>query len=259
MPDLTGKMGYLESEGVSEQVFLGQYSKTKYPRPSVTVDLVIFTIAEGNLKVLLIERKGHPFKGHWALPGGFVDVGDAFENQGEDLEEAAVRELGEETGLDQTLLKQHRVHLEQLYTFGRAYRDPRTRVIGVAYFALVSPDLLDSIRAGEDAEKAQWLSVDTKVPNLAFDHDQILAMALERVRGKLNYAPLAFSMVPAQFTLSELREVYEVVQGKGFDASNFRRRFKRMQTDGVLEELQELRVPGKLGGRPAKVYRFCRD
>jgi 8-oxo-dGTP diphosphatase len=239
---------------------------TRYPRPSVTVDLLIFTVTDTDLKVLLIRRGQAPDLGKLALPGGFVDVGDAGldrppgkpEVQGEDLSDAALRELGEETGLDRALLRQHQVHLEQLFTFGAAGRDPRTRVISVAYYALVPPDLAPLVRAGDDAAEAGWYSVEAEVPaaDLAFDHGQMLAMAVDRIRGKLDYSSIAFSLVPRTFTTSELREVYEAVQGREFDASNFRRRFKRMVTDGILEPAPGKRSPTARGGRPAKVYRF---
>jgi 8-oxo-dGTP diphosphatase len=240
---------------------------TRYARPSVTVDLLIFTVTDTDLKVLLIRRGQAPELGKLALPGGFVDVGDSgldrppgeTEDQGEDLSDAALRELGEETGLDGALLRQHHVHLEQLFTFGAAGRDPRTRVISVAYYALVPPDLAPLVRAGDDAAEAGWYSVEAEVPAnaLAFDHAKMLALAVDRIRGKLDYSPIAFSLVPRTFTTSELREVYEAVQGRQFDAGNFRRRFKRMVTDGILEAAPGKRSPTARGGRPAKVYRFA--
>ena len=240
--------------------------RRRHPRPSVTVDLLIFTVTDTDLKVLLIRRALEPDIGKLALPGGFVDVGnsgmeraeDEADDQGEDVSDAALRELGEETGLDRALLRQHHVHLEQLFTFGQANRDPRTRVISVTYYALVPPDLAPLVRAGDDAAEAGWYSVETEVDPaaLAFDHAQMLAMAVARIRGKLDYSPIAFSLVPRTFTTSELREVYEAVQGRQFDASNFRRRFKRMVVDGVLEDAPGRRAPTERGGRPAKVYRF---
>lgn len=230
--------------------FLKEYRKKKYPRPSVSVDLLIFTVTDTDLKVLLIKRGGHPFKGAWALPGGFVDVGDSFDDQGEDLEAAARRELFEETGLSHDKL-----FLEQLYTFGKAGRDPRTRVISVAYYALLRPDLVPLVRPGSDAAEVAWFSVHQEVSQLelAFDHRKVLEVGLERIRGKIDYAPLAFQLVPATFTVAELRSVYEAIKGTGYDAGNFRRRFLRMQTDGIIKQ-----APGKrpTASKPARVYRF---
>jgi 8-oxo-dGTP diphosphatase len=250
----------------SESAFLASYVTQRFPRPSVTVDLVIFTVIDTDLKVLLIRRAGHPFRGKLALPGGFVDVGDsglerstdAVEDQGEDLDVAAFRELGEETGLDRALLHRHNVHLEQLFTFGRAYRDPRTRVIGVSYYALVPPDLVPLVRAGDDADEAAWFSVASELPwsDLAFDHADILAKGVERIRGKIDYSPIAFGLVPKTFTTSELRAVYEAVKGEQYDAANFRRRLKRMLEDGILAPAPGKRASGDKGGRPARVYRF---
>lgn len=231
--------------------FLAGYRASDYPRPSVTVDIVVFTVRDGDLQVLLVRRGTPPFAGAWALPGGFVRVSDG-PDQGEGLDEAAERELGEETGLvDQP------VYLEQLYTFGAPRRDPRTRVITVAYYALVRPDLVPLVRAGSDAASARWASVAAELPELelAFDHGAILALAVERARGKIDYTPIAFELVPPTFTIAELRAVYEAIKGTTYDPGNFRRRFKRMLTDGVIEQ-----APGKrhTGTKPAKVYRFVR-
>ena len=237
-----------------EQRFLEAYRAEDFARPSVTVDLVIFTVIDTDLRVLLVERGGQPFKGSWALPGGFVDVRcKEGASQGEDLESAAHRELAEETGLPVGAC-----YLEQLYTFGKAGRDPRTRVISVAWYALVRPGLAQLISAGDDAVAAEWFSVAHDVPQmaLAFDHEAILKMGVERVRGKVNYSDIAFELVPKTFTVSELRAVYEAIQDHSHDPRNFRRRFQRMVTDGVI-----LPAPGKrhLGkSRPAKVWRFRR-
>jgi 8-oxo-dGTP diphosphatase len=255
-----------EDPSLDEKTFLQDYRKEQYPRPSVTVDLAMFTVVDTDLKVLLIKRAGHPYQGCWALPGGFLDVGDAFENQGEDLDDAAFRELGEETGLDRNVLLQNRVHLEQLYTFGDANRDPRTRVVTVAYFALVPPQLVPLVRAGSDAAEARWFSVRSEIEpsiaqwydgvdgDLAFDHAKILRVAIERVRGKFDYTPIAFSLVPLTFTVAEMRAVYEAVKGATFDLGNFRRRFNRMVADGLIEEAPGKRV--SRSGPAAKVYRF---
>ena len=237
-----------------EDHFLEPYRAEDFARPSVTVELVIFTVIDTDLKVLLVERGGHPFKGSGALPGGFVDVRatEAFP-QGEDLESAAHRALAEETGLPAGAC-----YLEQLYTFGKAGRDPRTRVLSVAWYALVRPGLASLISAGEDADDAEWFSVAHEVPSkeLAFDHAEILEMGVDRIRGKVNYSDIAFELVPKTFTVSELRAVHEAIQGHSHDPRNFRRRFQRMVTDEII-----LPAPGKrhLGkSRPAKVWRFGR-
>ncbi|MFZ5440587.1 MAG: NUDIX hydrolase [Myxococcota bacterium] len=238
-------------ESADEKQYLEQYRPKDYPRPSVAVDLVIFTIIDAQLRVLLVKRQVHPFKGDWALPGGFVRVGETAKDQGEDLDAAARRELQEETGLDPD-----RVHIEQLYTFGAAGRDPRMRVISVAYFALVRPDLAPFVKAGGDASLADWVPVENlKKAELAFDHRQIIDVALARVRGKLEYSGIAFDLVPLTFTIPELRHVYSIVLDKEMDPGNFRRKFNRMVDDGLIEQ-----APGKriTASKPATVYRFKR-
>jgi 8-oxo-dGTP diphosphatase len=235
----------------AESRFLAEYRQKDYARPSVAVDLVVFSIIDADLKVLLIRRKEPPFQGCWALPGGFVRVGDAYEEQGEDLEDAAQRELSEETGLPRGS-----VYLEQLGAFGKPYRDPRMRVISVAFYALVRPDLAPFVKAGTDAAVASWTPV-TTLPQLtlAFDHAEILDAALSRVRSSIDSTNIAFELVPKTFTIPELRSVYEVVHGTAYDPGNFRRRFHRMLEDDVIEQ-----APGKriTASRPAKVYRFKR-
>jgi 8-oxo-dGTP diphosphatase len=218
-----------------------------YPRPAAAVDLVILTILDADLKVLLIRRGEEPFRGSWALPGGFVRVGATPEDQGEDLDAAAHRELTEETGLPAG-------YLEQLYTFGKAGRDPRFRVITVAYYALVRPTLAPLIRAGGDAAHAEWVSLTQKDKlRLAFDHRDILELAVKRIRGKLDYTDIAFELVPETFTIPELRSVHEVIKGTTYDPGNFRRRFQRMLADGIIQP-----APGKriTASKPAKVFRF---
>ncbi|MCA9537437.1 MAG: NUDIX hydrolase [Myxococcales bacterium] len=233
--------------------FLRTYraSAERFARPSVTVDLVVFTVRDADLKLLLVRRKEPPFRGEWALPGGFVRVGDAFADQGEDVDAAAHRELEEETGLPRGT-----AFLEQLYTFGRAGRDPRMRIISVAYYALIRPDLAPMVTAGTDAAAVAWFSVAHERPaRLAFDHDEIVQTGIERIRGKIDYAPIAFDLVPETFTVADLRAVYEAIKGNEYDAANFRRRFRRMQDDGLVEA-----APGKrhTARRPAAVYRFVR-
>lgn len=221
----------------------------EYPRPAVTVDMTVMTVVDLDLKVLLIRRGEEPFAGQWALPGGFVRVSDEGD-QGESIEGAASRELQEETGL-----REQDVFLEQLYTFGQIGRDPRGRVISVAYYALVPADVMPRIRAGDDAAEARWFST-TRLPELAFDHAQILQAAQERIQGKIEYdLRLAMSLVPSAFTKAELRRVFEVVTGQAYDKSNFNKRFNRMIEDGVIVDAPGKRAPPG-PGRPAHLYEF---
>ena len=208
----------------------------EYPRPALTVDCIIFGLDESSkLKVLLIQRARPPFKDHWALPGGFVDME-------EDLEQAALRELEEETGVKD-------VFIEQLYTFGNPNRDPRGRVVSVAYYALVN--LAEHpVRPSSDARNAAWFDLED-FPPLAFDHDKILKIAINRLRAKVRYQPIGFELLPEQFTLSQLQKLYETILGvKELNKRNFRTRIIKM---GVLKEV------GKQEGvahRPAKLYSF---
>ncbi len=234
-----------------EEAFLESYKDDAYARPAVSVDLTIFTLTDGALQVLLIQRRGHPFRGRWALPGGFLRVANTRENQGEELDEAAARELAEETGL-----AQGSVFLEQLYTFGGVFRDPRMRVITVAYYALIPPELAATIRAGSDARVAAWHPAAEAIRlDLAFDHDKILAVALERLRGKLDYSEIAFELVPRVFTTAELRAVHEIVEGRPLDPGNFRRRVNRLIARGLLVATGAQRATGR---RPAQLYRYAR-
>jgi 8-oxo-dGTP diphosphatase len=247
-----GGSGRGASASAEERAFLEEYRRERYPQPSVTVDIVILTIVDADLKVLLVRRKDHPFKGCWALPGGFVRVGDGYEDQGEDLDEAAERELAEETGLARGM-----AYLDQLRTFGKPYRDPRMRIISVAFFALVRPDLVPFVHAGTDAAEADWFSVsELERLELAFDHRAMIQTAIERIRSQIETSNIAFELVPKTFTISELRAVYEVIHGTAYDPGNFRRRFNRLLEDGVIEQ-----APGKriTTSRPAKVYRFKRS
>lgn len=210
----------------------------EYARPALTVDCVVFGFDEGDLKVLLIKRGLAPFRGKWALPGGFVRVDET-------LDEAARRELREEAGLE-------RVFLEQLYTFGAVKRDPRERVVSVAYYALVR--LSDhTTRAATDANDARWFPLKDHPP-LAFDHAEILAMALRRLRGKLRYEPVGFELLPEKFTLSQLQHLYEAVLGQPLDRRNFR---KKVLGFDLLIPLEETLREG--AHRPAQLYRFDPD
>ena len=205
-----------------------------YPHPAVTTDVVIFTIRQEELKVLLIKRANAPFKGEWALPGGFVQID-------EDLDAGARRELLEETGVKD-------VYLEQLYTFGAVDRDPRERVITVAYYALVPSDRME-LRAASDAEGVGWFSVD-KLPELAFDHQGILDMAHERLVAKLDYSTIAFQFMADEFTLTELQRVYELILGESIDKRNFRKKILSLKQ---IEETGKERREGP--HRPARLYR----
>lgn len=215
--------------------------KYEYPRPSVTVDCVIFGFDPGSagLRVVLIKRADDPFKGKWALPGGFINVND--EDQGESLEEAAQRELNEETGLKIN-------YLEQLYTFGQPGRDPRGRVISVAYFALVNQNA-QQIIAGSDAAEVKWLDV-KNVKTLAFDHNKILDKAVERLHAKIKYSPVGFNLMPETFTMRDLHHFYEALLMKKIDFSNFRK--KILVTDLLIGTGSE--VVGQ--HRPAPIYKF---
>jgi len=207
----------------------------EYPRPSVTVDCVVFGLDEEDLKVLLIQRGQEPFKGRWALPGGFVRMEES-------LEDAARRELAEEAGVRPGLL-------EQLYTFGEPGRDPRGRVITVAYFALVK--LTDhKVQAATDASEAAWFSV-WDMPKLAFDHAEVVATALQRLKGKVRYQPIGFELLPPKFTLTQLQRLYETILEKELDKRNFRKKILSME---LLEELDE--VEQDVSHRAARLYRF---
>lgn len=221
--------------------FFASYDASKYERPSVTVDMVIFTIRAGDLKVLLIQRGGHPYKGMWAIPGGFVKMDES-------LEEGAKRELQQETAVQD-------VFMEQLYTFGDPGRDPRTRVISVAYFALVEANQIKTLQAGSDADHAEWFSM-YDLPSLAFDHAKILDYALTRLRYKLEYTNVAFALLPTTFTLTELQHIYEIILHKGLDKRNFRKKILGMEMDErpMLKETSETKMEGS--HRPARLYHF---
>jgi 8-oxo-dGTP diphosphatase len=242
--------------GPEEARFLEAYRPSEFPRPSVTVDLVILTVTDKDLKVLLVQRNEHPFKGRWALPGGFVRVSDDRNDQGEDLDAAALRELEEETGLSPETCGQF--FLEQVKTFGKPGRDPRMRVISVAYYALVRSDLVPLIRAGGDVSRARWFSV-ADLPQeepLAFDHGEVLEATLDRARADLDRSSIAFELVPETFTIQELRAVHEAIGGEPLDPGNFRKKFLRMIEDGHIEAARGKRPTAS---KPASVYRFARN
>jgi len=201
----------------------------------VAVDVVIFRVREGRLEVLLVKRGVAPFLGRWAIPGGFV-------LKDESLDAAALRELREETGVDD-------VYLEQLYTFGDPKRDPRGRVLSVCYFALLCAEQ-PWARAGSDAAEVEWAAA-YKAPPLAFDHKAILDYALQRLRWKLEWTTAGFKLLPRKFTLTELQRVYEAILGKTLDKRNFRRKVSLL---GVLDALDEYRQEGIQ--RPARLHTF---
>lgn len=207
----------------------------KYPHPAVTVDGVVFGFDETDLKLLLIRRRIEPNKGAWALPGGFVNI-----NEG--LEEAARRELHEETGIEE-------LYLEQLYTFGEPKRDPRERVISVAYYALVKLSE-HTVRAASDAIEVAWFPV-AELPKLAFDHERIVDTGLKRLKAKVRYEPIGFELLPEKFTLGELQRLYETVLEQSLDKRNFRKRILGMELLEALDEYQQ-----DVAHRAAQFYRF---
>ncbi|WP_329181353.1 NUDIX hydrolase [Streptomyces sp. NBC_01477] len=263
----------------AERDFLAEYDPRAFDPIAVTVDVVALTLRTGRLEVLAVQRGGPPFAGRWALPGGFVRAGR------ESLDEAAARELAEETGLDAAALG--RVHLEQLGSYGSPQRDPRMHVVSVAYLAF-APGLPDA-QPGGDAAGAGWLPVEAISPRgqpdaagprpfeqgrrsgtygggtgrrpgpddaggLAFDHGRILADGLERARAKIEYTPLATAFLGETFTITELRAVYETVWGAPLHAGNFHR--KVLSVPGFVESTGETDSrPGSRGGPRARLYR----
>ncbi len=205
----------------------------------VTVDTVAFAIEQGILEVLLVKRKYDPFKSNWALPGGFLDDRD------DTLDQGAARELQEETNVSN-------VYLEQLYSFGNKGRDPRGRTITVAYLALLRQEELE-LKASSDASGVAWWPVN-ELPDLAFDHADIINYAHKRLKYKIEYSPAAFMLIPQKFTLRDLQLVYEAVLGRSVDNRNFRKKFLNT---GVLQELDETTQEGSF--RPARLYNFAED
>jgi 8-oxo-dGTP diphosphatase len=207
----------------------------QYPHPAVTTDVAVFALRDRQLQLLLIRRAQEPYKDRWALPGGFLEID-------EDLDSCAKRELEEETGVAD-------LYMEQLYTFGRPDRDPRERVISVTYYALVSADKL-SLSAGSDAAEAAWFPL-RRLPELAFDHAEIIRLARERLAAKTHYSTIAFQLMPETFTLSELQSVYEILRNEKLDKRNFRKWALALNR---LEEIGGKRRNGN--HRPAKIYRL---
>ncbi len=235
-----------------EQEFLARYDAGPFDRPSLAVDVAILTVREGRLEAALVERRELPHKGRWALPGGFVRIDES-------LDRAAARVLAEKAGLRD-------VFLEQLYTFGAPGRDPRTRVVSVAYYALVDPArgvgsethelVFGRIAvpwAGETGGPVEVRGPDGRKRTLAFDHAHILGTAVKRIRGKLDYTPIGFQLLPPTFTLRRLQDVHETILGRGLNKDSFRR---RMLASGLLEATGERER--EVGHRPAELYRFTK-
>ena len=208
-----------------------------FPKPSVTVDIIIFTIKENELKVLLVKRKINPFKDKWAIPGGFVGIKES-------LEDAAKRELEEETGVKD-------VYLEQLYTFGEPERDPRGRVITVAYMALINSEEI-RLKASTDVSEAKWFPI-KKIPQLAFDHKKIFDYSLKRLKWKFEYTTVAFSLLPKKFTISQIQKIYEIVFNKKFDKRNFVKKIL------FLDILKEEEIKKDVSHRPPRLYSLKKD
>jgi 8-oxo-dGTP diphosphatase len=238
-----------------ERAFLAAYDASRYPRPSVAVDVVLLTVRDGNVWTVLRRRDEQPAKGRWALPGGFVGLAES-------LDEAAMRVLAAKVGL-------HDVFTEQLYTFGSPGRDPRTRVISVAYYALIEPTVL--ARAVEASHEAGLRLVRLVVPwrgeaggpvsaldeqgaplDPAFDHAEILGVAVKRIRGKLDYTPIGFELLPTAFSLRDLRLVHEAILGRAINKDSFRR---RILDRGLVVATGERATD--VGHRPPELYRFA--
>lgn len=208
----------------------------KYPHPAVTTDCVIFGFDGSELQVLLIERGIEPFKGKWAFPGGFL-------NMDETAQEGALRELKEETGLENA-------YIEQFNTYSDPGRDPRERVITIAHYALVR---IQEVKGGDDAAKAQWFPID-EVPQLAFDHDKILRDAMRKLRERIHFEPIGFELLPAKFTMRDLQVLYESILDVKFDRRNFA---KKMMHYKLLNQLDETVRP--TAKRDALLYSFNKE
>jgi 8-oxo-dGTP diphosphatase len=220
----------------------------RHARASTAVDIVVLTIRNERLQMLAIRRGVEPYRGAWALPGGFVRVEGGRGGRGESLAAAARRELREETGLDVD-----EVWLRQLHAFGDPARDPRGRVISIAYLAIVSPELVPRVAAATDADEAAWFLAHDP-PRLAFDHAEILEFALHYLGDTLPRSPsLAYHLVAREFTIGELRRVHEIIENRRFDQANFRRAFLRLVERGEIQQVEGSRASG---GRPAAVYRL---
>lgn len=205
----------------------------KYPHPSVTTDCVIFGFDGTKLRVLLVQRGIEPYKGRWAFPGGFMKMDES-------AEEGALRELQEETGLEDA-------YIRQFYTFTSPQRDPRERVITIAYYALVR---IQEVKSGDDAADAKWFALN-EVPQLAFDHDQILRRAEQALRQQIHFEPVGFELLPEVFTIKELQNLYEAILDVRFDRRNFYNKMKRLE---MLEQMDETVNPTRK--KEAFLFRF---
>ena len=241
-----------ERDNATEAEFLSDYDPETFERPSVTVDVVLLTVRDHALEVVLLKRSEHPALGQMTLPGSFVGIDES-------LDTAAERLMVDKVGLSG-------IFLEQLYTFGEPKRDPRMRVITVAYYALVNPErLLDAVEkglirarisvpwGGETGGPIDVLDATGTELTLAFDHTDLIGMAVKRIRGKLNYAPIGYQLLPAEFTLRRLQQVHETILGNPVNKDSFRR---RMLATGELEATGTLE--DEVGHRPAELYRFSR-
>ena len=207
----------------------------KYPHPSVTTDCVVFGYDGLRLNVLLIERGADPFKGHWAFPGGFLNIDES-------AQQGAKRELFEETGLRDA-------HIHQFHTFSAVNRDPRERVISIAYYALVR---ISEVKGGDDAAKAQWFPLDS-VPPLAFDHDMMLRMAIKELRRQIHFEPIGLELLPEKFTMTQLRHLYEAILNKNCNHRHFSTEMLKM---GLLTQLNETKAANN---KATSLYRFNRE
>lgn len=239
----------------AEQEFLAAYDASQYPHPSVSVDVALVTVARGKLQALLVRREEHPDKDKWSLPGGFVQMQES-------LDEAATRVLETKAGVKG-------IFLEQLYTFGQPDRDPRTRVITIAYYALVDAATLRNGNLQENGTRLATLQVPWKGETggpvkavdeagkrmpLAFDHADILGLVVKRLRGKLDYAPIGFELLPPKFTLRQLQTIHETILGRQVNKDSFRR---RMLASGLIAATGQREAD--VGHRPAELYRFKRQ
>jgi 8-oxo-dGTP diphosphatase len=219
---------------------VSNYDKDAYEKPSVTVDICICTVDEGELKILMIKRKNPPFREKWACPGGFLDI-----PKKQTLEETAIRELEEETGMKG-------IPVHQLATYSDVKRDPRMRILSTAYFACVDSSVIQyqNIKADDDAEDYMWMNL-KDLPNLAFDHNKILSDLYERLQGRVVYSDIAFQFVGKEFTWTELQHVYEVILDHKLITPNFRRKIKNLY---FIEDTKKMSKPKR--GRPSKLLRF---
>lgn len=240
----------MNSQQPDEAEFLAAYDPSRFERPSVAVDVVLIAALPDGLATVAVRRAEHPFKDHWALPGGFVRMNES-------LDDAAARVLRDKAGLTD-------IFLEQLYTFGSPTRDPRTRVISIAYYALVDAHRFAGVEkrdatiaqidvpwAGEEGDAVSLLHGGTALP-IAFDHDRILGTAIKRIRGKLGYAPIAFALLPREFTLYDAQRIYQTVLDKSLNKDSFR---KTILASGWIEPTGRMQT--EVGHRPARLYRVC--